>query len=300
MDTRFIESFVAVVEKGSIAEAARRLNISPAGIAQQLRTLEREIGKPLVVRTGRRVVPTEVGIAILDRARTLLRQVRELKAITTDDGITGELRLGAPPTVLAGLLPKILANFTAKYPQVKVYLLSNESMDLYHIVLRGDLDAAFLVEPRFVIPKTCTWTTLRRDRLVVLTPASMPPDNPHRILMGSPFIRYDRSTWGGQVVDHYLRHAGLRPREHLELSAINAIAALVAEGLGVSLVPDWSSPWVIEHCVRKLPLDDSDHAVRVGLLTANMSPNSRLTRLLRTEALAALGFADDEIGVRRD
>jgi DNA-binding transcriptional LysR family regulator len=295
MDTRFIESFVAVVEKGSFAEAARRLNLSPAGIAQQLRTLEREIGKPLVVRTGRTVAPTEVGLAILDRARYLLRQVRELKAITTDHAITGELRLGAPPTVLAGVMPKILASFTAKYPQVKIYLVSSESIELYHTVLRGDLDAALLVEPRFAIPKTCTWTTLRTDRLVALTPLNMPPDDTSRVLMQAPFIRYDRSSWGGQIVDSYLRQAGLRPKVHLELSAINAIAALVAEGIGVSLVPDWSTPWGVEHCIRKLPVANRNYAVRVGLLAANKSPNHRLTRLLHTEALATYRITPAEL-----
>lgn len=75
MDTRFVESFVTVVEKGSIAEAARRLNLTPAGVAQQIRAIEREIGKPIVMRTGRTVVPTEIGIAMLDRARALLRHV---------------------------------------------------------------------------------------------------------------------------------------------------------------------------------------------------------------------------------
>src|SRR5579859_7130622 len=229
MDTRFVESFVTVVEKGSIAEAARRLNLTPAGVAQQLRAIEREIGKPIVMRTGRTVVPTEIGIAMLDRARALLRQARDLKAVTTDERPMGELRLGAPPSILAGVLPQVLAPFAAKYPQVKIYLSPGASVDLYHTVLRGDLDAVVIVKPRFTIPKVFSWTLLRREQLVVVTPVSMKPDDPHRILMREPFIRYDRKNWGGQIVDQYLRHAGLKPKERMELPAIDAIAALVAQ-----------------------------------------------------------------------
>jgi len=291
MDTRFVESFVTVVEKGSIAEAARRLNLTPAGVAQQLRAIEREIGKPIVMRTGRTVVPTEIGLAMLDRARALLRQVREIKAITTEDRPTGELRLGATSTALAGLLPKILGPFTDKYPQVKMYLVPGVSVELYHTVLRGDLDAAVIVKPRFAIPKVFSWTTLRLEQLVVVTPVTMEVDEPHGILMREPFIRYDRKSWGGQIVDHYLKQIGLNPIERLELSAIDAIAALVAQGLGVSLVPEWASPWNIEQRIRKLPVGDQEHYLHVGLLSANMSPNARLARLLCAEAIEVLGLS---------
>jgi len=294
MDTRFIESFVTVVEKGSIAEAARRLNLTPAGVAQQVRALERDIGKPLMRRDGRTVKPTEVGIAILDGARALLRQARELRAVTADDTVVGELRLGSTSTALAGILPPILASFTRNYPQVRVYLVPGVSVELYHNVLRGELDAAIIVQPRFDIPKTCSWMTLRTEPLVVLTPIGMPAEDPHGLLKQEPFIRYDRNHWGGQVVDHYLRHVGIRPREHLELSAIDAIAALVARGLGISLVPDWASPWPVTNSIAKLPILDNDHVLRIGLLSANMSPSARLVRLLRQEAMATFDAVETE------
>ena len=70
MDTRFLESLVTVADCGSIAEAARRLNLTPAGIAQRVRALESEIGARLLFRSGRSVQPTPAGVAILDRARS--------------------------------------------------------------------------------------------------------------------------------------------------------------------------------------------------------------------------------------
>src|SRR5438105_12493382 len=93
MDTRFLDSFVTVVDNGSIAEAARRLNLTPAAVAQRIRALENEIGASLVVRSGRTVRPTEAGAAIIARARNFLGEVRDLKSIAANDKPSGELRL---------------------------------------------------------------------------------------------------------------------------------------------------------------------------------------------------------------
>ena len=69
MDTRFLQSFVTVVECGSMAEAARRLDLTPAAIAARIRTLEEDMGVPLVERSGRVVKPTQAGLQILDQSR---------------------------------------------------------------------------------------------------------------------------------------------------------------------------------------------------------------------------------------
>jgi DNA-binding transcriptional LysR family regulator len=68
-------------------------------------------------------------------------------------------------------------------------------------------------------------------------------DDPRAAIERHPFIRYDRNQWGGQLVDRYLRHHGLKVREWLELDALDAIAALVNRGLGIAIVPDWAPPW---------------------------------------------------------
>src|SRR2546427_349269 len=74
VDTQFLNTFVAVADRGSMAAAARLLNITPAAVAQQIRTLEREIGAALIARSGRTVSVTEAGARLLQRARDLLRE----------------------------------------------------------------------------------------------------------------------------------------------------------------------------------------------------------------------------------
>ena len=117
MDTRFLESFVTVMDCGSIAEAARRLNLTPAGVAQQIRVLEKEIGAELVFRSGRTVQPTKAAAAIVERARRFLNEVRDLKTIAASGELSGELRLGAVQTLLAGLVPDILSALVKAHPR---------------------------------------------------------------------------------------------------------------------------------------------------------------------------------------
>src|ERR1700744_2459682 len=102
MNTEFLQSFVTVVEHGSIAEAARRLNLTAAAVAQRIRALESEIGVSLLFRSGQTVQPTEAGVAILASARDVLVQVRDLTSIAAGNIPSGELRLGAVQTVKCG------------------------------------------------------------------------------------------------------------------------------------------------------------------------------------------------------
>lgn len=243
MDIRFLETFIVIADCGSIAEAARRLNRTPAALAQRLRALEEDLGHRLVVRAGRTVQPTEEGLAILDHARSLVQGSRDLKAIAAKGVPSGQLRLGATATALTGILPAVIAGLSEAYPNLEYYVQPGSSVDLYHRVIETDLDAAILVEPKFALPKSVGWLPIRKEQLVLLTPEGVAIENLPRLFTEMRFIRYDRSQWGGQIVDLYLRQHELNVREWLELDALDAIAAMVSRGLGVAIVPDWAPPW---------------------------------------------------------
>lgn len=288
METQFLSTFVTVVDRGSMAAAARSLHITPAAVAQQIRTLERELGAPLIARAGRTVSVTEDGARILQRARDLLRQVADLRSVANENDIAGELRLGACPTALAGLLPDILSRMVATFPQINVFIKPGYSADLYRAVEAGDLDAAMVLQAPFALPKTCKWQQLREEPLVVLAPAHLGSRDPHELLREQPLIRYDRHEWGGRLADDYLRQAGIVPRERFELNALNAIAVMVDRGLGVSLVPDWAKPWPEGLNVVRIPLPQCSEPRRIGLVWSRSSVRIRLVNVLLEEARVAL------------
>src|SRR5262245_10418069 len=289
MDTRFLDSFIAVVDSGSIAEAARQLKLSPAAVAQRIRAIESDIGADLVVRSGRTVRPTEAGAAILAHARKFVGEVRDLRSIAAANRPSGELRIGAFQTALTGLLPKILRLMAEKYPEIAVHVSPGTSVDLYPKVLSSDLDAAIIARPPFAIPKVCDWRPLRNERLIVLTPASTRGRDPNAILASEPFIRVDRRSWAGQLAEGYLRRGGIRPRERFEIDSFPAIATMVDQGLGVSLVHDWPPPWPEGLSLRKLPIHDSRFARHVDLIWLRASLRLRLVRAFLEVAARSVG-----------
>lgn len=287
MDTQFLRTFVTVVDRGSMAAAARELNITPAAVAQQLRTLEREMGATLVARVGRTVSMTEEGSRILQRARDLLRDVADLRSVANDTAVSGELRVGACPTALAGMLPDILARMVENFPQINVFIQPGYSADLYRAVESGELDAALVLQAPYSLPKTCQFQLLREEPLVMLAPARMAGRDPHELLASEPLIRYDRHQWGGRQADEYLRNAGIVPRERFELNALNAIAVMVDRGLGVSLVPDWARPWPEGLDLVRIPLPLPSEPRRIGVVWSRSSVRERLVNVLIRESRRA-------------
>ena len=289
MDTRYLQSFVAVVELGSMAEASRRLDLTPAAIAARVKALEMDIGVPLVQRSGRSVRPTETGLKMLDRARNLLRDVRDLRSAAGDGISLGELRLGVFSSAMTGMLPSVLKRLYDKYPELSVFVSPGSSIELCRQVSTGALDAAIVVEPQFAVGKGCVWSPLIEERLVVVAPKSMGSRSAHELLTHEPFIRYDRSVLGGQLADRYLRDHGIDVRQRLEIDSLMTIAAVVGQGLGVALLPDWAPMWSSGYEIARVKLPARAPVRRVGVVWAKQGPRAALAQALLAEAQAFCG-----------
>ena len=266
METSYLHSFLLVVETGSMAEAARRLDITAAAVAQQIRILEREFDAPLLARAGRTVLPTPAGHRLAQSAPQLLRELANAKTHVSQEGTAGELVIGTINTALHSLLPDILAGFMKKCPDAKVFLRSATTRELYEAVRQGELDAAVCLHPSFALAKTFDWTLLREEPLVLLVPRQLAHLDPHTLLRTQPLIRYDRSLGGGQMVERYLRAAQIAPQERFELSSLVAIAMMVDRGLGVSLVPDTALNLPDGQGVVRLALPEESQSRRFGVM----------------------------------
>ncbi|MES2185054.1 MAG: LysR family transcriptional regulator [Pseudomonadota bacterium] len=289
MDTRYLQSFVTVAELGSMAEAARRLDLTPAAIAARVKALEDDIGVPLVQRAGRSVRPTEAGLKLIDRARNVLREVRDLRAVRCEGAALGELRLGVFGSALSNMMPPVLKRLYGRYPELSVFVQPGSSVELCRQVGTGALDAAMVVEPQFAVGKGNTFESLVEEPLVVVAPkllgrTARAPRKAHELLASEPFIRYDRSVLGGQLADRYLRDHGISVRQRLEIDSLIAVAALVGEGLGVALLPDWAPMWKGGLAIVRVPLPERAPVRRVGLVWTTHGPRAALARALLEEA----------------
>lgn len=158
------------------------------------------------------------------------------------------------PTALSGLLPAVLKTWVRQYPHVNILIEPGSTNALYAKVLDDSVDAAILAHPGFDLPKTCAWQSLRREPLVLLTPAAMRVANAFDTIAREPYIRHNRSVIAGRLADDYLHRHGVRPNVRFELEGIESIARLVSEGLGVSVLPDWAVPGPVDPSVRRWPL----------------------------------------------
>ncbi|HSF96659.1 MAG TPA: LysR substrate-binding domain-containing protein, partial [Thermohalobaculum sp.] len=127
-----------------------------------------------------------------------------------------------------------------------------------------------------------------RERLVFIAPADVSEDNVEALTAAHPFIWFSRMTWAGQQIERLLSARGLKPREGMEADSLEAIAALVAHGLGVSVVPERPGAPLPE-TLRRLPLSGPDAFRRLALIERSTNSNARLAAALLEELRLAAG-----------
>jgi len=292
METNYLRTFTVVLESGSMSEAARRLDLTPAAVAQQMRVLERDFGVPLLRRSGRTVKPTEGGHRLAERARVLLAELSTMRTVVGDGEGVLDLTVGATNTMLNGPLPMVLEALVQEHPAARIVVRTGLTAELYDEVLHGRLDVAMCLHPAFVLPKTLHWLLLREERLVVLAPQAWAHRDPHELLRREALIRYDRRLGGGQAAERYLRRAGIVPRERFEISSLAAIAMLVGRGVGVSIAPDAATAWWPTLPVARLPLPQSSQARRFGMVWPRTSPRTRAIEVLVDHARRVMAAKD--------
>ncbi|MYN14907.1 LysR family transcriptional regulator [Pusillimonas sp. TS35] len=286
MNTEYLESFVRVIECRSLAEAARRLHITPGAVAARIRSLENEVGAGLIQRSGHTVSPTEAGLRIYSRAQALLQDARDMQAIAASGAHAGELRLGVFFSGLTTHLPALLEEFCLRLqPDLSILIDYDPSAELCSRVHRGQLDVALVIEPPFTLHKNCGWHTLQEEPLTVIAPLGMEGRDAHALLSEEPFIRYHRKAFSGQLVDRYLKDNNLFPRQRLEIDSLLTIVALVERGVGVSLVPDSFSIAYRARSMIKVPLPERTPIRRIGMIWNKQGPRLALVQALLDHAV---------------
>lgn len=276
MNTDGLFTLQVVARHGSMAGAARELGLTANAVAQRLRALEHEMGTALVTRSGRTVQLTEAGHAVEAKLPSLLSEIHGLRTAALETTIAGVLKIGAIATALTGIMPPLLEGLSRRHPKINIHLSPGTSAELYELVLKGELDAAVIVEPDFDMPKSAFFSLLRREPFVLLTSQGLSRSNVLDIIRTESIILYDRAQWGGRLAANWLEATGVQYRARFELDALDAIAVMVARGLGVSVVPDWLGPRPEGARLKALRLPKSNVARSIGILSNRNGPRRRL------------------------
>ena len=231
------KTFIAVARDGTFTGAGTHLGLTQSAVSAQIKRLEEYLGVELFDRGARAAVLNSHGREMLAQAEELVAMAERMVTTAGAGQVSGSLRIGAIASVQQDLLVDALGRFRAVYPEVRVRIVPGVSLSLLGQVDAGEVDMAVLIRPPFTLPPELGWHRLLSEPVMLAVPASL-PDAPWReLLAAQPFIRYDRASFGGRVVDIFLKKHRLNVHEAVELDEIEAIANMVRHGLGVALLP---------------------------------------------------------------
>jgi DNA-binding transcriptional LysR family regulator len=284
MDSRYLKSLIATIDLGSIADAARAEGLTAAAVSQRIKALEREFGFELLSRIGHSAKATEYCVSILPRARRIVHEVELLAGDVDPEGLLGTLRIGAISTALTGMLPAALRALAHHAARIKPAIVPGSSRSLYQALLDDKLDAAILAAPPFAVPKGLRSTHLRSEPLVFLS-RTKPRERIAHLLTQRPYLRYDPETWGGRFAEHYLNDHAIATTPMCDLDALEAIAMLVADDMGVSLVPHWPGLDSVARVCHLTPIPGPQYQRQIVMLSKVQTDRPRMISLLAQSLL---------------
>ncbi|GAA0474216.1 MULTISPECIES: LysR family transcriptional regulator [Tatumella] len=251
---RELKTFVAVTQYGTFAAAGQRIGLTQSAVSAQMRILENALGIRLFDRSGRSVMLSAAGNRVLPMAEEILSIFARMSQPNNVSEYRGVVKIGAISTIQSGLLPEVLVGIQQLAPHLETRLVPGVSFNLLSMVETGDVDLAITIKPSFSLAKELWSETLLREPYVLIVPQDVTGDDARALLREQPFVRYDRTSFGGRLVSQFLREQRIEPRQILELDEIEAIVRMVENRLGIALVP-LSGQWLKRHAkVRVIPL----------------------------------------------
>ncbi|NAS99380.1 LysR family transcriptional regulator [Pseudomonas syringae pv. actinidifoliorum] len=261
-----LKTLIAVAREGTFAAAGDRIGLTQAAVSAQMQRLEAQLGVELFDRKGRSAQLNRMGQQVLLQGQELVRLYGSLGSSATGSAPNVLVTIGAIASVQRSFLPDALALFHRRFPQCRTRVIPGLSMDLVNQVDAGEVDLAAIIRPPFSLHSDLRWTTLMREPYRLIAPADLQGEDWAELISSQPFIRYDRSSFGGRQVDRFLRQTHVSLREVCELDELDAIVKLVANGVGVALVPETATIQAWPAGVRALDLGPHTFHRDIGLV----------------------------------
>jgi len=231
LDIALLRSFVSVVDAGGFTRAGERVHRTQSTVSQQIRRLEESVGKPLLVRDGKRATPTEEGERLLTYARRILALAQEAQDVVARPVVDGVVRLGLPEDFAAYRLVELLSDYVRGRPTLRLDVRSGLSATLQILLDRGELDVALVKRNvgqsggAMAWPERLQWVTSRKH------PIDLTRD-PVPIAVAEQGCLYRNR------LIHALESAGRTWHVAYTSPNLSGIQAAAAVGLGIAILPD--------------------------------------------------------------
>ncbi|HET6866013.1 MAG TPA: LysR family transcriptional regulator [Solirubrobacteraceae bacterium] len=296
LDSRRMRVLLQVARTGSLAAAAAELGYTPSAVSQQIRALERELGTVVLERRGRGVVLTGPGQALAEHAQRIVDELRAAEAeVEAIAGLrAGTVRLGWFSTAGAILIPRAIARFRERHPDIELELEEADPDQCAQALREGQLDLAVVYEFRLGprLPADLRLTPLIEDRLHIALPPGHRLARRKRIRMAElrdeTWIQGVRHGSTLATLPAACREAGFEPRIALRTDDPMAWQGLVAAGVGVAVIPELTLPTArSDILVRELDAPSLIRKVSVAMPLARYSPPAATAMVLTLKEVAA-------------
>lgn len=244
--TQQLRYLVAVADNLHFGLAADQCGISQPALSAQLARLERLLGAQLIERTTRRVILTPLGEEVVGRARHVLVGLEELSSMAKRGHapLAGSFYLGVIPTIAPYVLPTLLPGVRNEFPDLRLFLREEQTSRLLESLMRGKLDAALLALP--VETAGLESLVVGQEYFQLVVPAG------HRLEGKARISHADLADEEVLLLEdgHCLRDqalavcelAGARETNSIRANSISTLIQMVANGLGVTLLPASAVP----------------------------------------------------------
>lgn len=236
-----LKLFAAVLEHGSITAAAQAMNLSLAAASTRMKGLEHTVGATLLERSKAGASATDAGRALARHAHRVLSELDSLhiEMAAFGRGLRGSVRLLCNTAAMAERLPPRIARFLIAHPDVDVELQELPSEEVLAELRRGTADVGIVADHVDTAGlATQAWVD---DALVALLPADGSAARPGSLrysqLLDRPFVGLSAEAGLSRFLMQQAARSGKVPHHRVRVSNFDAVACMVAAGVGVAVVP---------------------------------------------------------------
>ena len=236
-----LDAFVAVVRTQSLNQAAESLQLTQSAITRRLQNFEEALGVVLLDRNTKPLKPTAMGLRVYEQCRAVLREIDALRELVASDSMpSGALRLGVPQTIGDAVLLQALQRLREVYPDLQAQVSNGWGSGLIKRIQDGELDAAAVLFPAGkVFPEGIAGRSLARMDLVVVAARGSIAGHGCRLAECQArgwVLNPDGCGFRAGLL-RALAEQGLNLRLNLETFGTDLQLGLVANGMGLGLVP---------------------------------------------------------------
>lgn len=238
---RALGYLVALAEARHFGKAAERCFVSQPTLSAQVKKLEEQLGVQLVERGQRHARLTAIGERIVERARRVLDEAREIEELARNhqDPLAGELRLGLIPTVGPYLLPHVAGPVHARFPKLRLLLVEHQTHRLVRLLKEGELDVAILALP--VPGERLVTRVLYEESFLVALPADHPLARRRELevadLAGEELLLLDEGHCLRDQALEVCQLADVREATDFRATSLETLRQMVGAGVGITLLP---------------------------------------------------------------